>query len=576
MKAKIALYLQKFRTGFAGMLRLHPVEAALIAYACIGCLLTYELDWEHALPKLSLAPLFFVLALALNNLTGQGPWRRAYWVVWTPMVPLSLWSGLEAWVATEPAFITFGVLVPLALLLCRRAVRNDRFICDVLVWVRSGLLAALFANVALGLFGAILFSANYIFGLNDGWVDHLWTCVLIVTETLAFPVLFLMLSDRWAGGEYRGPRVVEVLLNYIVTPALLIYAVILYLYMVKILVTASLPEGGVAYLVFGFTLFALAVQAVQFLLQKRLYDWFFDRFSLISLPTQVLFWVGVLRRTNEYGLTEPRVYLLLCGGLMTLCVLLFLRPRTGRYYYVCLTGLLAFAALVYLPSLEPQRMAVRSQTKRVVRLARSLGRLDEAGKIRSTPVPLADTARWEQYHELYESLRFLARSGGDSLHLSQLGLERAADFLAPFPEPFARMVQTGSRSGIGADGRIRIELPENFHVRTDGEYPDLYLNLQSWGQTPGYSYENDTLRLYLGRTEPCLMISGGSLLQRQCAQSGYDPASGAAPTAEQRVALLDYRDARYRILFRDFGLVRTEAGSEYRLENVTVYLVLSR
>lgn len=105
-----------------------------------------------------------------------------------------------------------------------------------------------------------------------------------------------------AGSRYESNRILEILLNYIVAPALLIYTAILYLYMAKILVTWSLPEGGVAYLVFGFTLFALAEKALQFLMRKRLYDWFFDRFSLISLPTQLLFWVGAIRRTSEYGL----------------------------------------------------------------------------------------------------------------------------------------------------------------------------------------------------------------------------------------------------------------------------------
>ena len=117
--------------------------------------------------------------------------------------------------------------------------------------------------------------------------------------------------------------------------------------MAKILVTWSLPEGGVAYLVFGFTLFALAEKALQFLMRKRLYDWFFDRFSLISLPTQLLFWVGAIRRTSEYGLTSPRIYLLVCGGLMTLCVVLFLFRRAGRYMYVCLTAFAVFAAFAY-------------------------------------------------------------------------------------------------------------------------------------------------------------------------------------------------------------------------------------
>ena len=55
MKAKLERYLRWLREGFLQMLRLHPVESALTVYACAGCLLTYELDWDHSLPKLALA-----------------------------------------------------------------------------------------------------------------------------------------------------------------------------------------------------------------------------------------------------------------------------------------------------------------------------------------------------------------------------------------------------------------------------------------------------------------------------------------------------------------------------------------
>ena len=77
MKAKLERYLRWLREGFLQMLRLHPVESALTVYACAGCLLTYELDWDHSLPKLALAALFFAVALVVNNLAGRGPWRRA-------------------------------------------------------------------------------------------------------------------------------------------------------------------------------------------------------------------------------------------------------------------------------------------------------------------------------------------------------------------------------------------------------------------------------------------------------------------------------------------------------------------
>ena len=316
MKAKLEYCLQWLRDGAVRVARSYPIETLLALYACVWCLLTYELDWSEGdlFKKLALVPLFFALALAVNNLAGRGPWRKVYWVVWAPIVPLTLWIGLGDWIEGASYRISLGILAPLLLLLSLRAVRNDRFVNGALVWLRSGLLALLFANVALGLFYAILYSTTYIFGLDGAWIEHVAVWAVVIVETLAVPVLFLMMADRWQGAELRGNRILEVLLNYIVTPALLIYTAILYLYMAKILFTWSLPEGGVAYLVFGFTITALAVKAVDQLLGKRIYNWFFDRFSLVSLPMLVLFWIGVMRRTNEYGLTEPRVYLFAGGG----------------------------------------------------------------------------------------------------------------------------------------------------------------------------------------------------------------------------------------------------------------------
>ena len=472
MKAKLGHYVQWLREGFLQMLRLHTVEAGLIALGCIGCLVAYETDSDDTLVRLALVPLAFAVALAFNNLAGLGPWRKVYWVCWAPFVPFALWGGLEEWLASEPSFITFGILAPLALLLCRRAVCNKRFVDDIMVWLRSGILAALFANVALGLFSAILFSTTYIFGLEGSWIEHVWIYALILFETFAGPVLFLMMYDRWAGAECRGTRILDVLLNYIVTPALLIYTAILCLYMVKILVTWSLPEGGVAYLVFGFTLLAIAVKALQPLLQKRMYDWFFDRFSLVSLPTQLLFWIGVLRRTNEYGLTEPRVYLLVCGGLMTLCVLLFLSRRTGRYLYVGLAGFVCFAALAYLPVLEPQRIATGSQVRRAVRVAKQLNMLDGEGRLQLDAF-VPDTLLRRDYRRLYEALDYVADH--DTLAFARFGVE-LGKVREAVPDVFRDYVVYGydyrtddNWVSVYPDGVRRIDLAPGYRV--------LYANL---------------------------------------------------------------------------------------------------
>ena len=568
MKAKLEYCLQWLRDGAVRVVRSYPVETLLALYACIRCLLTYELDWseERLFNGLALVPLFFALALAVNNLAGRGPWRKVYWVMWMPIVPLTLWSGLGAWVESAPFRISLGILAPLLLLLSLRAVRNDRFVNGALVWLRSGLLALLFANVALGLFYAILYSTTYIFGLDGAWIEHVAVWAVVIVETLAVPVLFLMMADRWQGAELRGNRILEVLLNYIVTPALLIYTAILYLYMAKILFTWSLPEGGVAYMVFGFTMTALAVKALDRLLAKRIYDWFFDHFSLVSLPMLVLFWIGVMRRTNEYGLTEPRVYLLVCGGLMTFCVLLFLSRRAGRYLWVCLAAWVSFALLAYVPCFEPERVAVQSQLQRAERVAERLGRLGKDGRLLLTPIPLADTVRREEYRQLYESLDYIRR---DSAAFARFGLKKDLDDLAAiFPEAMRSYVRWGyvyeTVATVSRD--INVMLPGNAVFEAVSGYSRYYTNLRYWNDDV-YRYDNDTLRLWLGE-------KGAELLEAQLERSGFVPADEVAPTGEQVLRLLDYRSERCRIVFERLDFERRDSVA--RLTDVMIHSVWMR
>ena len=47
MKAKLEYCLRWLREGAVRVVRSYPVETLLALYACIRCLLTYELDWSE-------------------------------------------------------------------------------------------------------------------------------------------------------------------------------------------------------------------------------------------------------------------------------------------------------------------------------------------------------------------------------------------------------------------------------------------------------------------------------------------------------------------------------------------------
>ena len=579
MKFNAKHYLRIFREGLTQVVRSYPVELALALYACIVWLVAFEAEWSQGFCRVAVAPLFFAAALAVNRLAGCGPWRRVYRVVWTPLVPLSLWSGLDAWVEQSPYFISLFVLAPLALLLCRPAASNRRFVGDTLLWLRAFLLAELFANVALGLFAAILFSTTYIFGLHGDWIDHVWTYAAIVCESLAAPVLFLMMAERWRDADLSGSRLLQVLLDYIVAPALLIYAAILYLYSAKILVAWSLPKGGVAYLVFGFTIVALCVKALQLILERRRYDWFFDRFSLLSLPLSVLFWVGVARRIGEYGLTEPRVWLVVCGGVMTLCVLLFLFPRSARYRWVCALAFVVFALSAYVPVLRPARVAVRSQLSRALRVAGRLELLDDDGTLRLDRFG-ADTALRADYRRFYEAAQYV--SWHDTVAFRRFGV-RMRDLSAAVPPAIHDYVLYGWETAdtveiVAASEAVALDQAAR-QVAVAG-YATLYPDWKrSWQETPAddyaYRFRNDTLTLRFDGRCPDWTIPGPRLLAGQLRRAGFGRAVPNEKELQQAAdKLLVYSDGERMIVFRKLEFERPD--SVLRIVDADIAAVLVR
>lgn len=562
MKINFAHYLRQLPEESMRILRLHPVEVALILIGGLGCLTAYAWDDFPFSSQLSLVPLFGFFALAVNLLAGRGPWRKIYWVCWTPLIPLMLCPGLRDWVNGWHYLMTLFGLAPLMVLMCRRAVRNDRFVCDGLIWMRSAVLATLFVNVAFGLFCAILYSTTYIFGIEGLWTEHLTMYVLIVSEAFAVPLLFLMMADRWRDAECRGNRIIEVLLDYIVTPALLVYTAILYLYMGKILFTWSLPRGGVAYLVFGFILLAMAVQALQFLLSKRRYDWFFGRLGLISLPTLALFWAGLAHRTGEYGLTEPRVWLVVCGGLMSLSMVLFFAQRTGRYLYISLAAFVVFGAMTFVPRLDPAVIAVHSQARRAAESAERLGMLAADGTLRLNSLTWADTAQRSDLHRLYEALDYI--DGRDSAAFARFGLSNLSQFEALVPASLRDDVlnspEVGSRRNASF---IYIDASPSRRVDSLSCYRTLYADVSRRdGKTfPNYTFAYDTLRVRFGGERSDFVISAEELLRTQLQRIGE---TNARPEADRLRAasdvLLTYRTDSLTILFSDMQFERTASA----------------
>lgn len=282
--------------------------------------------------------------------------------------------------------------------------------------------AALLAVLALVLFAggisAILASLTHLFGLDvpDRLYHHVW----VSTGLFAAPLFGLgQLPERFdegpalvqAGFMDRGMRTLG---DFVAAPLLIVYAIILHLYALKIVVTGEVPDGQIGWLVlsYGFCVFFVLILISPFFDRARAPSRLFLTWwpALLPVPLVLLFYALALR-VSGFGLTPERYFLGLFALVMLAVLLLQLSPRLRGDIRI-MAGLPALALV--LGSFGPQgavATSIASQTARFQSLV--------AGQT-------ADAARQD---EALGALRFL--DGHDAL--------------PPLPD--------GSQAEAGPDGR---------------------------------------------------------------------------------------------------------------------------
>lgn len=345
-------------TGLRFAVRKNPVEVLLAMFFCVlGCYLfeAEERSWDVVLRYSSI---LFLLTYVLNGLTRGRRWRALYYLSALFFLPLYVWVEKTSYTTF---LVSFGV-VQLVYLSSRWEKENRAFMRTALRYVGACLSAGLLAFIAWGLTVSVYYSIHYIFEIGEGWENRFVTYAASFSFLGLMPLLFLMFNRE--EGDVEGGRVFDVLVNFVLSPALLVYAVILYLYFVKITLLWSLPKGAVAYIVISFTSATFLLRGCQAFVSKRYYDWFYPWSSWAVLPALAMYWVGASYRIHQYGFTEARVYLVVVGLILTGMAFLFFSRRTGRYLYVALWAIGLLSAVTYIPGMTAVDIERISQTRR--------------------------------------------------------------------------------------------------------------------------------------------------------------------------------------------------------------------
>jgi hypothetical protein len=234
----------------------------------------------------------------------------------------------------------------------------------------------------LGFLRAILFSEVLFLGLAIALVAvdklfgvhvpselylRLYFVIMFVVNTAIF-LAAVPLGLRELAGDTTYPRVLKVFAQYILTPLVFTYLIILLAYLIKIVLGGEWPSGWIGWLVSSVAIAGLlGFLLVHPLRHERGEGWIrsYTRLLFVGLiPAALVLLVAFWKRILPYGLTEPRLLGILLGiWLLVIAVSYTIRQDSGiRRIPVSLAALLLLT--VYGP-LSVTRLSVASQGRRL-------------------------------------------------------------------------------------------------------------------------------------------------------------------------------------------------------------------
>ena len=378
---------------------------------------------------------FFIIAVWDNTFNSDILW------LFVPLVALSFWlQRVNRWVYYASFFLflplmaldlkpflwTYGFFFTYVLagilLVGNKRMDNRSFAAHALhvgTQLFFGLLITGILNMAVI---AIVASFLYIFGIDE---KHIFEYIFQFIWFVLAPQICCTLI-RQNEDEVSEPfKVLRLILNFILSPAVIIYTIILYTYFIKIAILWDLPKGGVAWMVMGFITVALIGRVAQSILSQRYYDWFYRHFTLIAIPPLIMYWVGSIYRIRLYSFTESRFYLMVAGVLMTLFVLMLFKERTRKYQLMALIFGVAIILFTYIPGISAKSIGLSCQKERLSEIISEQKLADtKTGKL-TDKLDLGsikqDSLLCEQYRDACSVIRYVSKEIGEEKFKKQYG-----------------------------------------------------------------------------------------------------------------------------------------------------------
>ena len=359
---------------------------------------------EHLEHLLMVSALAIPLFTALTLFWEKPPWGRPLSRSWIPMAGGAFflafyWALLNAdpgesrYLRYFQLSLAFHLAVALAPFLGRGEI-NGFWQFNRRLFLRL-ILSAIYASVFFGGLALALVAVDNLFevSLRGEIYARLWVFTVFVFQTWHFlggvPENLAALD-----GDREHPKALQIFSKYMLVPLVVLYLGILYAYMGKIVLTREWPQGWVGWLVS----YAAVFGVLTLLLlhpggQESGNRWvgrFARGFYIAVLPLLGLLFAALSKRVGQYGLTEPRYFLMVLGLWLAGIALYMLFSRAKSIKIVPLT-LLLVALLTACGPLGAYGMSLRSQSRRLEALLTKYGLLSDGRLVKSKgPVDPAD------------------------------------------------------------------------------------------------------------------------------------------------------------------------------------------
>ena len=461
MNAKLKSLLQQLLQSP----RRFPVELALgVVFFIIAVWDTETREWnEKALQfesEVNGDILYFFVPLMALTFWLHRVNRWAYLASFFLFLPLMM-LDLKPFLWTYGFTFTY-VLAAILLIVGNRRLDNRSFAAHALHVATQMFFGLLISGILYMAVLAIMASFFYIFGIDEP--RHFYEYIAQFIFFVLAPQICCTLV-RQNEDEVAEPfKILRLILNFILSPAVIIYTIILYTYFIKIVFEWDLPKGGVAWMVMGFITVALIGRVAQSILSQRYYDWFYRRFTLIAIPPLIMYWIGSIYRIRLYSFTESRFYLMVAGVLMTLFVLMLFRERTRRYQLMALIFGAAIILFTYIPGISAKSIGLACQKQRLTELISELkltdaktGKLNDDLDMRSIR---QDSLMCERYKDVSSVIKYVRKEIGDKEFEEKYGTWEYSEYSFSYDNAKDKSIVSRVSGGNTYTRRKAVELGE--------------------------------------------------------------------------------------------------------------------